>query len=151
MTYTEAQVRASIKDVIQAAAPNAVIYPWWILGHKENHWPGLLRSSADDNKVHGYVITRSSNEGTETGSRCVRRYWSYELWGFHYYETGNSTSNTDLTFNAEIDAITDSFDQITELALPLQRRQVPKWIIDLGLYGGELLHFAVGSLTIEAC
>ena len=151
MTYTESDVRSAIESLIQTAAPNAVVFPWWVLGYQRDVWPGLLRSDADGGKVHGYVITRSMSDGTETGMRCVRRYWSYEIWGFHYYATGNKTSNTDLTFNAEFDAITTAFDDVSTLAASLQRRQPPKWNVDLGVYGGELLHFAVGTITIEAC
>lgn len=151
MTYTDAQVRTAIAGVIQTAASSAVVYPWWVLGVKQDMWPGILRSSSDSNRVHAYVFTRSDNTGIEKGMRCVERIWTYDIWGFHYYLTGTSSSNSDLTFNAELNAICDAFDDVSTIADALKRRQPPRFTIDLNVYGGELLHFAVGQLTIEAC
>lgn len=151
MTYTDAQVRTAIEGVIQTAASSAVVYPWWVLGVKQDMWPGILRSSSDSNRVHAYVFTRSANLGTEKAMRCVERTWSYDLWAFHYYSTGTRTANSDLTFNAELNAIADAFDDVSTLANALKRREPIRWTIDLNVYGGELLHFAVGQLTIEAC
>lgn len=151
MTYTDAQVRTAIEGVIQTAAPLAVVYPWWVLGTKPDMWPGSLRASADGNRVHAYVFTRSRDEGVEKAMRCVDRLWTYDLWAFHYYSTGTKTANSDLTFNAELNAVAAAFDDVATLTAALKRRQPLQWNIDLNVYGGELLHFAVGSLTIEAC
>jgi hypothetical protein len=151
MTYTDAQVRTAIETVIQTAAPLAVVYPWWVLGAKQDIWPGLVRSASDGNRAHGYVFTRSRDEGIEKAMRCVDHLWTYDLMGFHYYSTGTKAANTDLTFNAELDAIAAAFDDVASLPAALKRRQPLQWNVDLNVYGGELLHFAVGSLTIEAC
>ena len=50
MTYTESNVRSAIESLIQTAAPNAVVFPWWVLGYQRDVWPGLLRSDADGGK-----------------------------------------------------------------------------------------------------
>lgn len=151
MTYTDAQVRAQIASVISAAASSAVVFPWWVLGVKQDMWPGMLRSSSDSNRVHAYVFTRSADQATEESMRCVRHDWIYDLWAFHYYSTGTSASNSDFTFNAELDAISAAFDDVSSLHAALKRRQPITWRVDLQVYGGELMHFAVGQLRIEAC
>lgn len=151
MIYTDAQVRTAIEAVIVAAAPLAVVYPWWVLGADSAIWAGVLKSSSDGNRVHGYVLTRSRNVGVERGLRCVERTWSYDVWGFHHYSTGNRTANSDLDFNAELDAIALAFDDVASLPAQLKRRDPLEWQVDLNVYGGELLHFAVGQLTLEAC
>ena len=150
-TYTDAQIRTAIEGVITTAAPLAVVFPWWALGVKQDMWPGMLRSSADSNRVHGYVITRTSDEGREVAMRCVERTWSYDIWGLHYYQTGTKASNSDLTFQAELDAITTAFDDVANLTAALKRRSPIRWTIDLNIYGGELMHFAVGQITIDPC
>jgi hypothetical protein len=62
--------------------------------------------------VHGYVITRTQDAGREVAMRCVERDWSYDIWAMHYYQTGNKTANSDLTFNTELDAITAALDDV---------------------------------------
>jgi len=150
-TYTDAQIRTAVESVITTAAPLAVVFPWWALGIKQDMWPGSLRSASDSNRVHGYVITRTADEGREVAMRCVERTWSYDVWGLHYHATGNKTANSDLSFNLELDAITAAFDDVATLPAALKRRSPIRWTIDLNVYGGELLHFAVGQITIDPC
>lgn len=150
-TYSDQQIRTALEGIITTAAPLAVVYPWWVLGVKQDMWPGLMRSSLDSDRVHGYVITRAQDEGVEKAMRCVNRSWSYDIWALHYYQTGNRTANSDLTFNTELDLITSALDDIATVPNELKRRQPIRWTIDLNVYGGELLHFAVGSITIDPC
>lgn len=150
-TYSDQQIRTALEGIITTAAPLAVVYPWWVLGVKQDMWPGLMRSSSDSDRVHGYVITRAQDEGVEKAMRCVNRSWSYDIWALHYYQTGNRIANSDLTFNTELDLITAALDDIVTVPNELKRRQPIRWTIDLNVYGGELLHFAVGSITIDPC
>lgn len=150
-TYSDEDIRTAIAGVITTAAPLAVVFPWWVLGVKQDMWPGMLRSSQDSDRVHGYVITRTADEGREVAMRCVERAWSYDIWAIHYYQTGTSAANTDLTFNEELDTITAAFDNVASLANALKRRSPIRWTIDLNVYGGELLHFAVGQITFDPC
>ena len=151
MTYTDEQIRTDIESVITTAAPLAVVYPWWVLGLKEDMWVAAMRSPLDNDRVHAYTFTRTRSDGMEKSMRCVERQWSYDIWALHYYSTGKKTANTDLLFNAELDAITEAFDNVSGLPIRLQRRQPLQWSQDLGIYGGEMLHFAIGLLTVEVC
>lgn len=149
-TYTESQIRAAIKTVIETAAPTSVVFPWWVLGHDQNEWPGLLISSADSDRVHGYVITRTGTEGERKNPQCVTRSFSYDIWGFHFYkEDSTSASNSDLTFNTELDAICNAFINAATLPAELQRvEEEPSFRMDLDIFGGELLHYATGRLVV---
>lgn len=151
MIYTDLQVRQAIESVVQANAPNAVIYPWWVLGANPGMWAAMLKSPNDGGRVHGYVFTRIGDVGREVGMRCVEHTWTYDLWGFHHYSTGNKTSNTDLDFIAELDAISAAFDAVGNLPPQLKRREPLNWTVDLNVYGGELLHFANTNVTLIAC
>ena len=152
-TFTESQIRAAIKTVLAAAAPNAVIFPWWALGHDPNTWPGILKPSSgpDANKTHGYIFTRINTEGERRNSECVRRRFQYVIWGFYFYdETSTNTDSSDIRFNAELDAINNAF--ITPSSLPLELRRVqeePEFKLDLAVLGGETLHYATGRLVVE--
>lgn len=151
MTYTDQQVREAIEAVVQAAAPNAVIYNWWILGANPGMWAAMLKSPSDGGRVHGYVFTRVGDVGREVGMRCVEHTWTYDLWGFHHYATGNKTANTDFDFITELDAIAAGFDNVAALPAQLKRREPLNWDVDLNVYGGELLHFARTNVTLIAC
>src|SRR5262245_58339484 len=145
-TFTEAQIRAAIRTVLANSAQNAVIFPWWALGHDQNMWPGILKPSSgpDANRVHGYVFTRTQPEGERKSVQCVTRQFAYDVWGFYYYdETSTNASSSDVRFNAELDAITGAFVVPSSLPLELQRvREELQFRIDLALFGGELLHYA---------
>src|SRR5262245_27215885 len=151
-TYTEQQIRAAIRTVIVAQAPDAVVFPWWVLGHDPNQWPGLLKPSSgvDANKAHGYVFTRTQAEGGRKNAHCARRDFTYDIWAFYWYdETSTNTASSDVRFNAELDAIANAFVNAASLPLELQRAELPQFRIDLNVFGGELLHYATGRLLVE--
>lgn len=156
-TPSDATIRAAIASTITGAAATAVVYDWWVLGHEVDEWPGLLRSSSDVDsngrkRVHGYVITRRESAGEWVGNRnAARRSYTYWILGFHYYSTGTSASNSEATFTAEIDAITDAFDDRTTIDSDLSRIEPIAWSFDLRPYGGELLHVARGTITVQPC
>lgn len=154
MAFTEAQMRAALEGEIQAAAPLAVVFPWWALGGDESQWPGKLVSAADGDRVHGYVITRRRTFAERENSNCVRRFFTYQIRGLRFYETGNRTANSDLAYNAELDAICARFNSKSNLPQAIRRIAEDSELdfrIDLDLYGGQLLHRSVGEITIEQC
>jgi len=152
-TYTEAQIRAAIKTVITTNAPNAVVFAFWVLGHDPNEWPGVLRppSGVDVDKVHGYIITRTQTDAVRKNPQCVTRTFIYDIWAFYRYdEASTNTTSSDITFNAELDAISQAFVVASTLPAELQRvTEEPEFRIDLDMFGGELLHHAIGRLTVE--
>lgn len=160
-TPTDATIRTALKTVIETAAPLAIVFPWWALGADEDEWPAILRSSADAsggrNRVHGYVITRSSNDATEgRGGRrnpeSVKRLFQYTILALHYYNTASTTaSNSDVVFNTELDAISDALDDLTTVSSTLARAEPIAWAINLKSFGGELLHVARGLVSIPSC
>src|SRR5262245_22810376 len=153
-TYTEAQMREAIEGEIQAAAPLAVVFPRWALGGDERQWPGKLVSPADGDRVHGYVITRRRTFGERVNPTCVRRFFTYQIRGLRFYETGDRTANSDLAYNAELDTIYARF--ANKLSLPKSINRVAEggeldFRVDLDLYGGQLLHRSLGEITFEQC
>src|SRR5262245_34952215 len=120
-TYTEIQMRQAIEGEIQAAATLAVVFNWWALGGDENEWPGRLISSSDSNSVHGYVITRRQTFARRENPGCVRRFFTYQIRGLRFYETGDRTANSDFTYNAELDAICARFNSKSSLPAAIRR------------------------------
>lgn len=158
MTYTDEQNRVAIAAVIEAAAPLAVVFPFWVFGFEaEDKWPGFLRSPDDLNsdgkkRVHGYVVTRRNSAGVDSGLCGVKRRAEYLIFGVHYYLTGDSNSRSEDLFGTEIDAITAALDDRLALATvhpELARREPVSWTFNLKSYGGEMVHIAVGTLAIE--
>lgn len=154
MAFTEAQMRAAIETEIIAAAPLSVVWSYWALGGDESQWPGKLVSAADGDRVHGYVITRRRTFADREQPNCVRRFFTYQIRGLRYYETGTRAANSDLTYNAELDAICARFANRTTLPKAINRIAEDGELdfrIDLDIYGGELLHRSIGEITIEQC
>jgi hypothetical protein len=154
-TYTEAQMRAALEEEIKAAAPLAVVFPWWVLGHDERQWPGKLVSPADGNRVHGYVITLRRTYSVRVNPACVRQFFTYQIRGLRWYDReGKREANSDLAFVAELVAICQRFGNRANLPPSIRRIAEGKeldFTIDLALYGGQLLHRPVGTITIEQC
>lgn len=154
MAFTEAQMREAIEAEIVAAAPLAVVYSWWYLGGDENQWPAKLVSAADSDRVHGYVITRRRTFAEREQPNCVRRFFTYQIRGLRFYESGTRAANSDLTYNAELDAICARFANRTTLPRAINRITEGGELdfrIDLNWLGGELLHLSLGEITIEQC
>jgi hypothetical protein len=124
------------------------------LGGDDREWPGKLVSPADSNRVHGYVITRRRTFADREQPNCVRRFFTYQIRGLRFYESGNRTANSDLTYNAELDAICLRFANRATLPRSINRIVEDGELdfrIDLDIYGGELLHRSIGEITIEQC
>src|SRR5262245_7175750 len=119
--FTEAQMRTDLENEIKLAAPLSVVFLWWALGGDENQWPAKLISAADGDRVHGYVISRSRTFAQRLNPGCVRRFFTYQIRGLRFYETGDRTLNSDLTYNAELDAICARFNIKSSLAQSLRR------------------------------
>ena len=152
MTPNDSQIRESLRALIQAAAPLALVFPRWELGYNPVEWPGLIRSSNDAGRAHGWVITRRRNNGKKDHKRCVKRDWAYAVWGFHYYLTGDDALNSEDLFSAECDAVAETLDKDLETAQPeLQIIEPVDCQFDLYGFGGEMLHVAQGVLIVRPC
>lgn len=154
--FTEAQMREDLESEIKAAAPAAVVFSWWNLIGDDRTWPGKLTptTGASAGKVHGYIITRRRTFAARENPNCVRRFFTYQIRGLRYHETGNRTANSDLAYNAELDAICARFANKSNLPQAIKRIAEDSELdfrIDLDMYGGSLLHRSIGEITIEQC
>lgn len=143
------EIRTAIAGVVETAAPNAIVFSWWVLGFDVGQWAGLLASADDSNRSHGWVITRKAILREEGPNGVTDRTATYAVWGFHYYTTGNETANTEDVFQAEVDAVADALVANAVTGVRLEPVQFPT--IDLGKFGEELLHFARGELVVKWC
>jgi hypothetical protein len=150
-------LRAKISDVIETNAPKAVVFSYWVLGFDQTTWPGLLRSALDlgptgTKRVHGYVVTRRESTGVEKGINCVRRNYTYLIYGFHYYYSGPEADNSEKLMTAEVDLISTAFDLRQSLDPDIARIPTPiSWTFGMGSVGGELLHIITGTLVLQPC
>jgi hypothetical protein len=160
-------VRLAIKGHIEIEAPKAIVNPYWTLDEIEvDSWPGELVSIAnlpsrpgDNKRTHGYVITRFETDGQIVGGGQTpsKRVWEYIIFGMHYHDWTNYTTNSDRLFNAEIDRIVARFDGISKMpdsAAQLAGAQMEtllRFRIERGKYGGKLHHVAVGRFKLNPC
>jgi hypothetical protein len=146
---TDQEIREGIGTVVQAAAPLAVVFPWWCLGFDTGRWPGLVVSANDQDRPHGWVITRSAEERSEVPGGLFDVKSTYQVWAFHYYATGNEDANSEDLFSAEIDAVATALTPTSVAGVRLEPLQFP--IISIFQCGQELLHVAKGQLVASCC
>lgn len=152
MTPNDKQIRTSIAALIQVAVPLSIVFPRWILGYDPAEWPALLRSPSDGNRAHGWIVTQRNDDGTVKGQRCIDRDYTYAVWGFHYYDTGNDALNSEDLFSAEREAVVATLDKDLAPLLPqLSVRTPVSFQYDLFPFGGELMHVAQGRLVVRPC
>jgi hypothetical protein len=155
MSYpSDKAVRAAIRAVIVGAAPLAKVLTRWTLGSIENSndWPGELKAITDQQRTHGYVITREEISGEPAGSSIKGRIWTYTIFVLHYHASGNDALNSEDVFSAELDAVVAAFDLIDNANIGGAKRREPiRFRTDLKTYGGKLHHVALGTLILEPC
>lgn len=159
---TDKEIRQTLEAVIKRGAPDAKVFPWFSLEGSPKTWAGQLATllqldAANRAKVHAYLISRDESEGTFTSANCAKRFFDYQIFGFHFYLTGNREDNSDYDFNEELDLITSYLDNltlvsdITDIDRILGTREKPiKWEIHVDPFGDRTLHFAEGHIAIKA-
>ena len=150
---SDEDIRTKIAAAVQLVAPKAIVFPYWVIGFDETKWPGLLRSSEDEGRVHGYVLGRRRSTGARRTVDCVRRNYNYLLLGLHYYKSGTVANNSEKLVSAEADAISDKFDKASLLDPALgQINQNPiEWEFFLRSPAGELLHILRAAVVVPPC
>ncbi len=151
-------IRLKVAEVIEAAAPLAVVYPWWVLDD-EGQWLAVLKTGAKDfdsagnARVHGYVMIRQDTDGRLVGNHGARRTYIYQIAAFHYFFMGTKTNNSEKLFSAEIDAVAAAFDAPTPLSPLDVRLQKPiHFVCDVKPKRfSETLHTGIADLIVEGC
>lgn len=161
MSYpSDNAVRAAIKAVIASGVtqvggqPIAKILTRWTLGSidQSNDWPGELKAPNDQQRTHGYVITREEISAEVKGNVGPTRIWTYTIFVLHYHSSGNDALNSEDTFSAELDAVVAAFDTVASANIGGAKRREPiRFRTDLKPYGGKLHHVALGTLILEPC
>lgn len=151
MDLTDGQVRTAIAAIIKAAQPDAVVFDWNVLGHKEREWPGMFRTTGG---THGWVIKRSRavSEWKGTGGR-TRTLWTYDVFGFYGFRAGKSGDNSDEEFAEIVDAVSEAFRASGTLGLTeVEGHELMQFqLISTIDCGEEMLHFAAGTLIVRPC
>lgn len=148
------QIRIKIGGVITAAYATAIVYPWNVLSHRLDEWPGLFRMSAGG--THGWIIKRSAagNEWKQLSGLRDRRKWTYDVWGFYGFRSGKTSDNSDNEFGE----IWDTVYEAIKAKPTLDFEGTVEWHELLQLVnmttirtGEETLHFAQGRLAVHLC
>lgn len=104
---TNKQVLEAIKAQIAAVVdPNeARIITRWKLSVDPEEWGAVLRSKKDNNKIHGWMITRTGVRSTPqlaVGHHYEYAY-TYALWYFKSVKEGTEAENSEIDFNEVLD------------------------------------------------
>lgn len=158
-------IAAKILSAVNAINPplpdlpsKAVIYQFGSREMTESDWCALMRSYGDPDdvgqpRVHGYGITRLSDDGDIEGNTFCRRTYTYFIRAFHWYFSGDDSNCSEMLFSREIDAITAAFDDRPNLDIEIRNGLPISWRFspDPVSFGGEVLHLGNATLAIEPC
>lgn len=147
---TDDQVRSFLASRVQAADPNAVVWPRWVLGYDPREWLGVMRPAGSD-LAHGWLVTRRRQAVERTGPNQIYSLRTYVVWGFRSFQTGNNTANSEQEFSAALDAVEAALLPGTQfsIAATTVRVQELSFVSDLQPFGNELAHFARGELSLR--
>lgn len=151
MPDLDKNIRAAIADLITSATTDAKVYPWNVLTHDLSEWPGLFRGTE---RVHGWVVKRSSMPSERKNASRDRRTFVYDIWGYYGFRSGKTGDNSDDEFAEICDDVYDAvkaeprlgFESDVEYHELLQ--VVNLTTIDCG---EETLHFCQARLTVHLC
>lgn len=143
-------IRTAIGSLISDVQPDAKVYPFNVLSHSLNEWPGLFTAETR----HGWVIKRVAQAAERKNAQRDRKRLDYDIWGFYKFRSGKIGDNSDDTF-AEI--CSTVYEQIKDeprldIESVVERHDLVQFVrittIDCG---EETLHFAQGRLNVYLC
>lgn len=98
-------VRQGLSRIIEAVAPTARVYERWPLKFDTGQTAELLKSSADNGRIHAWIIGISSAipyiDRVGGGSSLVIWDLTFRIWGFIGYEYGIDSDNPQNTIETE--------------------------------------------------
>lgn len=91
-------LREGIRDCIKLAAPNAVVYSSWPLKYNIGDTVNLLQSSADNGKVHAWIvgINKANTFEDKVGGHQIKFDLNVRIWGFLGYDQVYSGTTQDI-------------------------------------------------------
>ena len=150
-------LRKAIRDCIKLVAPDAVVYSSWPLKFDIGKTVNLLRSQADGNKVHAWIIdvNRAEVDDKKAGGYQLEWILNVRIWGFVGYEATHDDS-VQSTIEDEVRAITQVL-HVNRKHLGLDDTSALKEVglvvwdnIEVNAFGsGEDVHVAQGNLEIR--
>jgi hypothetical protein len=149
---TEFQIRERLAAIIRAAAATALVSERWIQAVEDEQWGALLRSAADGNRIHCWMVEL---EGIpEIGRISSRREYRlrFVIQGFRFYESGTPQANSSRAWNEECLAVARAVNADVRLGVgdDSLREASTLTFSKLGMtqFGMHLAHAARGAVTV---
>ncbi len=149
---TEIEIRNALRNVVAAAAPEAIVLARDILNVKQSGWLSALAKPGK--RVRGWMVTQSGYAIFEQRNNAVEYQLWYDIWQFFQYRSGENTSNSEDEFSAEREAVIapfinpDALDPILSTVTPLEFPQGTIGPFEAENING-LIHLAKGRLSVN--
>lgn len=148
MPSDDQTTREAIGGLIAAVQPDAQVYPWNVLCHDLNDWPGLFGPGRI-----GYVIKRAAQSAERKNATRDRRHADYSVLCFLKFTPGKLGVNSDENFAERLSRVYDAIKAQPKLGLGIvEYHELLQYkMITTIKCGEETLHFADGSLRVTYC
>jgi hypothetical protein len=156
-----ATIRAALKNVIIAAAPNAMVHSRWPLQFDIPSTLQYLASEANPDKIHAWMISAANLDAEEekVGGTEYMYTVTFRIWGFKGLEFGTDASNSQDSFEDEVDDVVAYIKAnrlngfgITDpnMRIALSDNTLPNFELDVvSLGAGYDLHLAKGTMIFR--
>jgi hypothetical protein len=102
---TEQEVRDKLRELIQQAAPQAAVWSDWPLEMDEQFNANCLKSRADNNEIHAWIMQRRGRTEAPAGTSKEIVTWTFEIWLFYGARSKAQEPSTMTIFQREIDEV----------------------------------------------
>ena len=158
------KIRRALVEAIAAATSLEITHNRMKLLASTDNALSLFVSTADADRIHGWMVTRRRGEGARqrvgasgTQPAIFEQTSTYVVMGAHYYafgedsgtSHGGSFGNTEDAFGLECDKVVAAINAVTSLFDGAVIMQPISYTTDLVPNAGKLVHLFVGEITVE--
>lgn len=157
----EIDIRKRLAEIIQAAVPNALVFPYWVLAEGIGEAAPQFVSTADSEEwgaphLHAYSIGEDEETREKISTSMYDDNFTLRVWGFYGVKTTEEKNSMDV-FSIHRRNIKDALSAATKLQTEDDPNGIPEvrkhgeWQISLigNFYMGSWkVHVAQGTLTV---
>lgn len=131
-------IRKGIKAILMAAAPNARVHNRWALKYDIESTLDYIRATDNSDNIHAWMVTISGAPASQVkvgggGGAEIEYDLSIKIYGFKSFIFGTDASNSEDSFDDEVDDVVAYFNANRLAAFGLTEEQGRKYLRDVNL------------------
>ncbi len=155
-------IRKGMKQILMVAAPNARVHSRWALKYDLQSTIDYILAENDPTKIHAWMVSVESAPvaNVKVGGGELEYELNIRIWGFKSFVFGTDASNSQDSFEDEVDDVVAYFNANRLYAFGLTEEQgrkylrdaptLPQFELEVAAFGqGYDVHVAKGTITLR--